>query len=38
MMAELEEDTGKLNRHLREVHLTNAYAVSGAHGHPGNCH
>lgn len=28
-MAELEEDTGKLRRHLREVRPTNACAVSG---------
>lgn len=27
-MAELEEDTGKLRRHLREVRPTNACAVS----------
>lgn len=31
-MAELEKDTGKLSRHLRELHPTDAHTVSGARG------
>lgn len=34
----MPEDPGKLSRHLVEVHPMDACAVSGAHGHPGNCH
>lgn len=34
----MPKDPGKPSRHLGEEHPTDSLAVSGAHGHPGNCH
>lgn len=38
MTPELEEDPGKVSRHLRQVHPADTHAKSGACGHPGSCH